>query len=79
MQFKHILHKETHTNKPVEEKVPNWQQGYVSCGCEDLVVFEPGNLSCWSAVWRSAGDCNVLASLHCQVFGLLLKTPVHLW
>lgn len=63
----------------MKEEVSSRQHSYMSCGSEKLVVFEPGDLSCWSAVWRPAGDCNIFSSLHCQVCGLLDETPVHLW
>ena len=68
-----------HTHTPLKEEVSAWQHSIRSCGAEELVVFEPGHLSCRSAGWRSAGHCDVLPSLHRQVHRLLLKTPVHLW
>lgn len=76
------VHKSTKTNRthtPVKEEVSTGQHSAVSCGREKLVVFEPGHLGCWPAVWRPAGDCNVFSSLRRQVCGLLDETPVHLW
>ena len=44
-----------------------------------MVVFEPGHLGGWFAVWRPAGDCSIFSSSHRQVGGLLDEAPVHLW
>lgn len=63
----------------MEKEVSIGQHSHMICGSERLVVFEPGHLGYWSAVWRPAGDCNIFSSLHRQVCGMLDETPVHLW
>lgn len=63
----------------MEEEVSTGQQRLVRSGGEKLVVFEPGHLSCRSAVRRPAGDCDVFSSLHRLVDGLLDEAPVHFW
>ena len=63
----------------MKEEVSTGQHSIRSCGGEELVVSEPGHLSCRPAVWRSAGHGDVLPSLHRLVHRLLLKAPGHLW
>lgn len=66
-----------HTYTPAEEEISTGQQSHMSFKGKKLVVFEPGYLSCWSAVWRPAGDCNIFSFHHCHVCWLLDETPVH--
>lgn len=68
---------EGHT--PLEEDVSTRQHSHMICGNVKLVVFEPRHLSCWSAVWRPADDCNIFSLLYCHVCRMLDEAPVHLW
>lgn len=67
------------THTPLEKEISTGKYSYMLSWNEKLVVFEPGHLSCWSAVWWPAGNCNISSLLHCHVCRMLDEVPVHVW